>query len=172
MTHPMMAVNHRGGWALTNDLEFGFGKLDPLLDAVVINRFEPTNTMRVDPALVGGDQDIGADSGLFGWHPSWRRNFILIGVAGLIPLLLGLVALPQPRIDLALPIERREGVDLNPPPRNPPRAKAPGTGSRARAAARAAAMSLVRAGFMAIRLAELGADEGGEEDRHRDEAEA
>ncbi len=33
--------------------------------------------------------------GLFGWHPSWRRNFILIGVAGLIPLLLGLVALPH-----------------------------------------------------------------------------
>ena len=33
--------------------------------------------------------------GLFQWNPSWRRNFILIGVAGLIPLVLGLVALPH-----------------------------------------------------------------------------
>ena len=33
--------------------------------------------------------------GLFEWHPSWRRNFILIGVAGFVPLVLGLVALPR-----------------------------------------------------------------------------
>ena len=31
--------------------------------------------------------------GLFEWHPSWRRNFIMIGVAGLIPFVLGLIAL-------------------------------------------------------------------------------
>jgi hypothetical protein len=33
--------------------------------------------------------------GLFEWHPPWRRNFLLIGAAGLIPLLLGLIALPR-----------------------------------------------------------------------------
>ncbi len=33
--------------------------------------------------------------GLFEWHPPWRRNFILIGAAGLLPLLLALAALPR-----------------------------------------------------------------------------
>jgi hypothetical protein len=31
--------------------------------------------------------------GLFQWHLDWRRNFILIGVAGLVPLALGLAVL-------------------------------------------------------------------------------
>jgi hypothetical protein len=31
--------------------------------------------------------------GLFQWHPPWRRNFILIGVAGLLPLALALSSL-------------------------------------------------------------------------------
>ena len=30
-------------------------------------------------------------SGLFEWHPPWRRNFILIGASGLLPLVLGIV---------------------------------------------------------------------------------
>jgi UDP-2,3-diacylglucosamine pyrophosphatase LpxH len=33
--------------------------------------------------------------GLFEWNPSWRRIFLLIGAAGLLPLLLGLATLPR-----------------------------------------------------------------------------
>jgi hypothetical protein len=35
--------------------------------------------------------------GLFEWDPPWRRNIILIGVAGLLPLLLALASLPRIR---------------------------------------------------------------------------
>jgi tartrate-resistant acid phosphatase type 5 len=35
--------------------------------------------------------------GLFQWQPPWRRNFILIGAAGLVPLALALAGLPRRR---------------------------------------------------------------------------
>jgi hypothetical protein len=31
--------------------------------------------------------------GLFEWHPPWTRNFILIGISGLLPVLLALAGL-------------------------------------------------------------------------------
>jgi predicted MPP superfamily phosphohydrolase len=35
--------------------------------------------------------------GLAQWHPTWRRNFILIGAAGLVPLILALAGHPRRR---------------------------------------------------------------------------
>jgi hypothetical protein len=46
-------------------------------------------------ALLGWLFSLEGTLGLFQWQPEWRRNFLLIGAAGLVPLVLGLAALPR-----------------------------------------------------------------------------
>jgi hypothetical protein len=61
----MVPVDHGGGFAVAHYFELRYRILDPVLDdTVIVDGFEPADTVRIDAALVGGNQDFGASSGI------------------------------------------------------------------------------------------------------------
>jgi len=66
--HAVVSVDHGRRFAVAHHLELGDRLLDAALDdAVVVDRLQPTDAMRIDAPLVGSDEDVGTDAGiLFG----------------------------------------------------------------------------------------------------------
>ena len=67
--HAVVPVDHGGGLAVAHDLELGHRLLDAALDdAVVVDGLQPADPVGVDAALVGADEHVGADAGVFFGH--------------------------------------------------------------------------------------------------------
>ena len=66
--HAVMTVNHRRGRAFPDDFKFSHRILDALPDPVVIYWFQSADAVRINPALIGGNQHVGADFRVFFRH--------------------------------------------------------------------------------------------------------
>jgi hypothetical protein len=61
----MVSVDHSGGFAVADHLKLRDGPLDPVLDdTVIVDGLKPPDTVRIDAALVGGNEDFCADPGI------------------------------------------------------------------------------------------------------------
>jgi len=65
-TDAKVAINERGGLAFGHDLDRSVGQEYALVHPIAVDGFEPSETMRVYPALVGLDENFGADLGAVG----------------------------------------------------------------------------------------------------------
>ena len=67
-THTVVSVDNCRGGAFADPFDFGDRLLDAVTDAVDVNGLEPSDTVGVDTQLVGSDQHIGTEFGIFGRH--------------------------------------------------------------------------------------------------------